>query len=342
MNKLEWVNIMKKGLRLKQKKKGRLKCLFYLFIIYLGYQMIVNYFNNIKLVTNNEDFIKALITNSDYHLYYEKSSKNLINILIKIFTNFDLNNPITILEKNIVFNNKNKKTISSSDGDVSINELEKVSMYINDPYPNKVDNPRVYIYNSHQLENYNNKNLEMYNITPNVMMASYLLKEKLNKINIPTIVEEANIIEFMKINNWVHKDSYKASRFYIIETMEKYNNLDLIIDLHRDDLTKKDATTTINNKKYAKVLFVVGLKNPKYEANLNLAKKIDNLIQKKYPTLSRGILTKKGVGVDGIYNQDLSSKMILLELGGQHSTIDEVLNTIEVMSHIIKEIIGDN
>ncbi len=237
---------------------------------------------------------------------------------------------------------KNKKTISSSDGDVSINELEKVSMYINDPYPNKVDNPRVYIYNSHQLENYNNKNLEMYNITPNVMMASYLLKEKLNKINIPTIVEEANIIEFMKINNWVHKDSYKASRFYIIETMEKYNNLDLIIDLHRDDLTKKDATTTINNKKYAKVLFVVGLKNPKYEANLNLAKKIDNLIQKKYPTLSRGILTKKGVGVDGIYNQDLSSKMILLELGGQHSTIDEVLNTIEVMSHIIKEIIGDN
>lgn len=146
----------------------------------------------------------------------------------------------------------------------------------------------------------------------------------------------------MKINNWLHKDSYKASRFYIIDAINKYKNLDLLIDLHRDDLTKEASTITIKGKKYAKVLFVVGLENPGYQKNLSLANKINNLINKKYPSLSRGVLTKKGKGVDGIYNQDLSPKMILLELGGQHNTIDEILNTIEVMSHILKEIVGDN
>mgnify|MGYP003305959477 CR=1 FL=1 len=49
------------------------------------------------------------------------------------------------------------------------------------PFPNAVDieNPIIYIYNSHQLENYSSTNYEAYNITPNVMMASYILKEML-------------------------------------------------------------------------------------------------------------------------------------------------------------------
>lgn len=336
--------ILKKRFQTKKRKRGIAKYLFYLFIIYLSYQLITNYFNNVQLVTNNEDFIKALMVNSNYHLKYEKSSKNLVTILTKFITNFDINDPVSVLEKNIVFKDKNKTktTVNNSDNNLSIEELEKISLHINDPYSVKTDNPRIYIYNSHQLENYNNKNLEIYNITPNVMMASYLLKEKLNKLEIPTIVEESNIIEFMKINNLLHKDSYKASRFYIIDAINKYKNLDLLIDLHRDDLTKEASTITIKGKKYAKVLFVVGLENPGYQKNLSLANKINNLINKKYPSLSRGVLIKKGKGIDGIYNQDLSPKMILLELGGQHNTIDEILNTIEVMSHILKEIVGDN
>ena len=118
------------------------------------------------------------MVNSNYHLKYEKSSKNLVTILTKFITNFDINDPVSVLEKNIVFKDKNKTktTVNNSDNNLSIEELEKISLHINDPYSVKTDNPRIYIYNSHQLENYNNKNLEIYNITPNVMMASYLLK----------------------------------------------------------------------------------------------------------------------------------------------------------------------
>ncbi|MDD4718419.1 MAG: stage II sporulation protein P [Bacilli bacterium] len=335
---------MKKRFQTKKRKKGYIKYFVYLFIIYLSYQIIMNYFNNANLVTNNEDFIKALMTNSNYHMKYEKSSKNLVSILTRFITNFDINKPLTVLEKNIVFRDKTKTktTINNSDNNVPVEELEKISKHINDPYSIKVENPRIYIYNSHQLENYSNKNLEIYNITPNVMMASYLLKDKLNKLSIPTIVEDSNFIEFMKINNWSHKDIYKASRFYVIDAINKHKDLDLIIDLHRDALTHAVSTTTINGKKYAKVLFVVGIENPGYNANLKLVNKINNLIEKKYPTLSRGVLTKKGTGVDGVYNQDLSPKIILLEVGGQHNTIEEVLNTVDAISVVIKEIIGDN
>ncbi len=335
---------MKKKFKGKKNKKRKVNSILYLIIfIILLYQVITHYITNFTLVNNNEDFIKMLLINSDYHLKYNNQPNNLLSSIAKILMNFDINKPVSVLEKNVIFRGVDTRLTSSSDIDnVSFDELEKISKHINDPYKKEITNPKVYIYNSHQLENYNNQNLEIYNITPNVMMASYLLKEKLNKLNVPSIVEDANIIEFMKMNNWKHKDSYKASRFYVIDAINKYDNLELIIDLHRDDLPKEAATTTINGRKCAKILFVVGLENKDYELNLKLTNKINDLVNKKYPTLSRGILTKKGVGVDGVYNQDLSPKMILLELGGQHNTIDEVLNTIDIFSEIVLEIVGEN
>ena len=42
-----------------------------------------------------------------------------------------------------------------------------------------------------------------------------------------------------------------------------------------------------------------------------------------------------------IYNQDLNPNMILLELGSQYSTIDEVLNTLELLAPIIAEYVNE-
>ena len=94
----------------------------------------MNYFNNVNLATNNEDFIRALMNNSNYHLKYEKNSQNLITILTKIITNFDINNPLTVLEKSFTLKDKNKeKAINNgSDNNIPINELEKISKHIND------------------------------------------------------------------------------------------------------------------------------------------------------------------------------------------------------------------
>lgn len=290
---------------------------------------------NIKFSSSNEEFLKYLISDSNHHLIYNKTSKDLINGAIKLFSNITINNPLTIATNS--FNIQNKSVVSTDDTYENYLQLESITKYINNPNANEITNPRVYIYNSHQLENYSSGTI-LYGPKPNVMVASYLLQDNLNNNNIKTIVEEANITGFMKTNNL---DSYEASRYYLLETLKNNPNLELIIDLHRDALSHKNSTVTIKNKKYAKILFVVGLENKNYKKNLELANTLNNLIKKKYPNLTRGVITKGGKNVNGLYNQDVSPNIVLLELGGNESTLEEVMNTSDILSEIIKEYLGE-
>lgn len=333
--------------RFRSKKKIRIKFLKYflfIFSIYLSYQVVNAVSLNQKLSHSNEEFIRAMLQDSNHHLLYEESSKNIINRIIRFISNVDFSKPETIVSRSFGYHlsyNHDENGDEEVSADGNYKDLENISRHIEDPYPVNISNPRVYIYNSHQKEEYSNKGLEAFNINPNVLMASYFLKEKLNKIGIPTVAEGSNIIDFMNANGWGHNESYKASRFYIIDALNKYENLDLLIDLHRDSISKDKSTITINGKKYAKTLFVVGANNTTYSKNLELANSIHKLIEKRYPGLSRGVMKKEGTNNNSIYNQDLSSKMILLEVGGYQNQIDEVLNTVEAISLIIKEFLEE-
>ena len=44
---------------------------------------------------------------------------------------------------------------------------------------------------------------------------------------------------------------------------------------------------------------------------------------------------------DVIFNHDLSSHAILLEVGGVDNTIEEVNNTLEVIANVLKEYINE-
>ena len=70
----------------------------------------------------------------------------------------------------------------------------------------------------------------------------------------------------------------------------------------------------IDNKSYAKLLFIVGQEHDNYKENLELANTLNNLVKEKYPSLTRGVMLKSGENVNGKYNQDLSNKMILIEV----------------------------
>ena len=74
------------------------------------------------------------------------------------------------------------------------------------------------------------------------------------------------------------------------------------------------------------------------ECGINLV--TNNISNKYYPGLSKGILKKEGEGVDGIYNQDISSNSVLIEVGGVYNNIDEVLNTTEALSNIFNYLIN--
>lgn len=336
---------MGKGFKKKRKriKIFKLKYIVLFFFFYFAYNITYHYLIRKQFNSHQEMVFKLLLSEANHHLIYEHQPKKIIDQLMALLYKIDLNKPATILGINLIDREVlavNTYINEPHDDDYNPDLLEKITDYIKDPNPTTVINPQVYIYNSHQLEAYDNQYLEIYNIRPNVMMASFMLKEKLFSLGIPAIVEEANLTEFMRINNWVHADSYKASRFFIIDAKSKYDSLVFFIDLHRDSIKKAQSTVTINGKSYAKTLLLVGLENPNYSLNLKVAEAINNIINQKYPNLSRGILKKQGKGVDGVYNQDISPNMILIEIGGVDNNIEEVLNTVDALANVLYNYLG--
>ena len=172
-------------------------------------------------------------------------------------------------------------------------------------------------------------------------MASNMFKDKLSDIGIKSIVEENDILQYMKKNNLNHSGSYVASRYFLSNAINNYPNIKLYIDLHRDAATHKVSTTIINNKPCAKVMFVIGLENQNYQNNLNIVTRINNIILEKYPSLTRGIMKKKGYGVNGVYNQDLNGNVILIEIGGNENNIEEINNTLDLMAIVIGEYLNE-
>ena len=259
MNKKGKMNLKKN----KSKKKKKLKYLICLIIIYLSFSYTFYHMIKDNKTISNEEFINLLVTSGNANILSKYKTSNIVNSTMKFLLNIDFNNPTSIFNTSILkygTKNKTEETIKVEYNDdySNMDDLKEVSDYIKDPNPKETASPIIYIYNTHQLENYSNDNLEIYGITPNVQMASYLLREKLNEIDLPTIVEEANMSDILEKNGWDYSYSYQASRSLITEKKQTYSSLKYFIDLHRDSISKELSTVTINNKNYAKVLFVVG------------------------------------------------------------------------------------
>ncbi len=202
--------------------------------------------------------------------------------------------------------------------------------------------PLIYIYNTHQTEEYTPSTFVEYSVMPTVQMNNYILEEKFEQNGYSTIVEEQNIKTVLNEHKWNYAGSYNASRIFLEQAKKNYPTLKYFIDVHRDSLKKEATTIELNNKSYAKILFIVGLENPNYEQNLSFTEKINNQLNEKYPGLSKGIYKKEGPGVNGVYNQDFSPHTILVEMGGPENTVDEVLNTSLAFSDCFLEVIKTN
>ena len=210
--------------------------------------------------------------------------------------------------------------------------------YIPDPNPeeNKVE-PVVYLYNTHQSEEYYADLLMEYDIMPSVMTASYILREKLNDLKINTMVETNNINQM--IDNY--SNSYQASRKLLEQAKINYPTLTTFIDIHRDSIPYESSILKTDDNVYAKVLFVIGRDYENYELNKSFALKISDAMNKIVPGISKGILEKGGSGNNGVYNQDFDSQTILIEVGSSYNYIAEVSVTMDVLARALALVMGD-
>ena len=291
--------------RFKRKKHLKLNKYLIILLIYISFSITYNtLFNYYITKLSTEETINKIINDTKDN----KISNNFLDkykspeYILKLTLNMDLNN-IT------------KPSIET----LTINTNKELD---------------VLIYNTHDTEKYNDNLFNTYNISPDVKLASNILEDKLNDLGINTYVERTSISSILKQNNWNYSYSYHASKI-LIEYNIKSNNYKLIIDLHRDSSNLNKTYLEHNNKPYAKILFVIGTDNENYNKNYELSLKLNNILEQKIPGISRGIIKKGGAGVNGIYNQDLSEKSVLIELGGQYNKIEDINNTLDILAESI-------
>lgn len=203
------------------------------------------------------------------------------------------------------------------------------------------EKPLIYIYNSHQTEEYKPTNFAEFSVVPTVVVGDYILEDIFNKNNLKTLVEEGSVKSILNQNGWIYSYSYMASRILMENAKANNPSLKYFIDVHRDSLTRDRTTITIDGKDYAKTIFLIGLENANYEENLDFTNRINDKLNEKYPGLSKGIYKKGGVGVNGVYNQDFSNRAILIEVGGYENSLTEVLNSLIAFSECFMEVINE-
>ena len=294
-------------------KNKKLKRYFLFFMFIMGIYFSYKYLESKNIELKDKEFVNLLIDNSFKY--------NEADFIEKIANKtYELSNPVKLLSKEY-----NKYLDITETTPVIKEELK----------------PKIYLYNTHQTEEYQASELLEFTIKPTVMINNYILEDIFNRNGYQTIVEERSIKEMLNNNNWKYSSSYKASRIYLEDTYKLNPSLEYFIDLHRDSLPHSKTYISIDGKDYAKILFLIGLENPNYEKNLLLTEKINNKLNEYYPGLSKGILKKGGEGVNGIYNQDFNENVILVEMGGYENTTTEVLNSSLAFAKCFMEAINE-
>lgn len=142
--------------------------------------------------------------------------------------------------------------------------------------------------------------------------------------------------------------AYSNAAPAIEQVLEENPSIEVIIDLHRDGVGEDTRLVTeIDGVKMAQFMFFNGLsytnvtgdieylKNPYIEDNLALSFQLQLAATEYYPGLARKIYLK-----GYRYNMHYRAKSILLELGAQTNTVEEIMNALPPIAHILDEVLS--
>lgn len=206
--------------------------------------------------------------------------------------------------------------------------------------------PKVLIYHTHTSESYvlkesdlGKKNVPSFNSNPkyNVVRVGEELARYLKKYGIETLHNGT-------IHDKVRDAAYSVSVNTLKSYRQSYPSIQVYIDVHRDavnsDKPKLRATTEINGKSCAQIMFVVGaegtLPHPKWQENLSFVLKLQQKLNEKYPGLARPIWI-----VEARYNQHISTQSILIEVGGDGNLLSECLESTKYLAEVLHEVMTE-
>ncbi len=226
--------------------------------------------------------------------------------------------------------------------DIDINALLQEELSIE-----KSDGPLVLIVHTHTTESYTPSGQNDY--TPeestrtqdknfNVVRVGNVIEEELKAAGIDVIHDET-------INDYPsYNGSYKKTLGIIEGYLQKYPSIQVVLDVHRDGMTKKDGTklkvcADIDGEKAAQVMVLCGsseggLSHPNWRENLKLGLKIQDAMTKKYKGLARPLHFVKER-----YNQHATKGSMILEVGTDGNTLEEAMAGAKYGARSIAEVL---
>ena len=156
----------------------------------------------------------------------------------------------------------------------------------------------------------------------NMVAVGNAIEEELRKAGIG-VVHDTQQFDYPSYNG-----SYDRAAAVVRDYLTQYPEIQLVLDIHRDGI-QRDATTIvkpateIDGKPAAQIMILCGSAPSvgDWGENLRTAAAVQNLLESRYPTLTRPLYFSTGR-----YNMDLSGGTILLEIGSQANTLEEALH----------------
>lgn len=207
------------------------------------------------------------------------------------------------------------------------------------------NNVETVIYHTHTTESYTQSKNYMYqesgvyrtlDTNANMIKIGEEMKKSLQQKGF-AVFHDKTIYDYPDYNS-----SYSNAGKGIAETLKKYKNTKIVLDLHRDAISvnteQYKPVVQIEGKKVAQFLIVVGtnqggLKHSEWRENLKLALKIKKLADEKYPGLCRNVILRKER-----FNQHVTNGAMIVEMGATGNTVEEVIETTKYFSEILAEV----
>ena len=151
------------------------------------------------------------------------------------------------------------------------------------------------------------------------------------------------VIHDTEIHDQPYNGAYSHSRKAVEKYLKQYPSICVVLDIHRDAIYQSDGkrvkpTVVINGKKAAQMMIIVGMKNTKSVPNVHTADnlafgaRLQQVAHRRYAGLMRPMVL-----ADARYNQQLSTGMILVEVGSDVNTLPEAVYAAELLGNSLVE-----
>lgn len=211
--------------------------------------------------------------------------------------------------------------------------------------------PQILIYHTHSREAYRQdpdnpyKDIAVFrsnDLSQTVVGVGEELAKELQKRNIPVLHDRTD----HEVYPW-KSGLYPRSLDTIRKRQKEHKSLKIFLDIHRNYNEKlKDPdkeVVIINGERVAKFFILIGTaqgvsggfsEKPNWRENYQFALKITNLANEKYPGLADKVMLKTGR-----YNQHVSNRAILIEIGNHMTTFAEAKRSARYIAEILSDII---